>query len=420
MRTSFSRVRMATVAVSLVVLCVTGCQTTTPSKSSSSSTNWFSWGKKKPASSTLGSTAKPSGNLPAPPSNTATPNPVPSYAQTPTSPGYGPVGTSMSNPAPGANLTNNGAAGAGSGYSANTPYNNQVGRPGADNAGASPYARTAGNTMPGAYTPAGHAENFAQPPAGGAYGNIAPSRTAGGYQGSYPNTAGTAASTNPAYAPNGSGYGQNANAGTAANDRGQVWAGNGMDSGAARNAAAPAYDSASRPAAGGYGQRSGQDPGAAAAYPPDVRGGSAAPSYGQAPTGYQNANANPNSNNYSPPGGAFGQDRGPQPSSYADTAGTRADATSGSGAGGYRPGSTGRPTRFGSSQQINVNGADSVQSASFNTGRDGDSRASVSDRNSSGGVSSGSGDYDTGSADPPGRTAAGGAASSPYSGTYRR
>jgi hypothetical protein len=165
----------------------------------------------------------------------------------------------------------------------------------------------------------------------------------------------------------------------------------------------PAYDPRTAPA-GAYGQRGGQDPSGASSYP-----SGAASSYGQAPANYGSTN----SGAYVPAGGAFGQG-----SSSADAAGARTDSTSGLSAGGYRPGSTGRATRFGDNQQINVGSADSVQSASYNTARDANSRASASDRNSPAASPPAGSDYDTGSA-PSGRTATGGG-SYPYPSTYQR
>ena len=66
---------------SISAVFMTGCQTSSGFKAPSTS-NWFSWGKKKPASSTFAST-KPDTNLPAPPSGSATPSAAPSYAQSP-------------------------------------------------------------------------------------------------------------------------------------------------------------------------------------------------------------------------------------------------------------------------------------------------------------------------------------------------
>ncbi|MCY2993794.1 MAG: hypothetical protein NTY19_38855 [Planctomycetota bacterium] len=411
MRTSLSRATiMMVVAASLAAFCVTGCQTTGASKTPSSS--WFSWGKKKPASSTLGSNmTKPSSSLPAPPSSTASPNPVPSYAQNTQRAGFGaaPTGSGMGNSGPAANPTGYGTQGTGSSHYANASYNNNPAAPAGVESSA-PYGRPAANPPAGSYSPSGYADNYGQPANAGGYGGASGSaRTASGSAGSYPGAAGGTSNPNAPFGAGGGVASQNAYGGaTVSSDRGQAWGANSPDAGTARSPAMPAYDPRTAPA-GAYGQRGAQDPSGASSYP-----AGAASSYGQAPANYGSTN----SGTYVPSGGAFGQDSASQGGSYADPAGARTDSSGGLSAGGYRPGSTGRATRFGDSQQINVGSADSVQSASYNTARDANSRAPVNDRNSPAGSQPAASDYDTGSA-PSGRTATGGN-SYPNPSSYQR
>lgn len=401
MRTSFSRVTMmVTVIASLAAFAVTGCQTTNSSKLSSPS--WFSWGKKKPAATTLGASSKPGSNLPAPPSGGATPNPAPSYAG---------AGGSRAGASTGMAANSNiyGSQNSGQNPYANASYpTNPNAAAGRDNLAAPSYGRNSGNPGPSSYAGGGYPENSpnTSAPAYGpqynsrnqGYGNNAALPNAGQAPGAYAGAAGT---------PPSGAYGQGANP-SAGPERSQAWGGNYTDNGAQRYGAPPANDSSSRsfPTANGgqrFAQGYGQDNGAAAPADSGARG-AAAGSSGPAANGYGGGG-------YAPAGGAFGQSRNPQGASYADNRGGRNDAGAAANASPYRPGTTNRPTPYRDGQQINVPGADNVQSASFNTSNEASSRASISDRNPA----------DAGAEYAPGqRTATGSNYPGAYPSTYAR
>jgi hypothetical protein len=338
MRNSFSRLTM-TVAVAICVTAValTGCSTGSSFKMPGS--DWFSWGKKKPSASTLGANT-PSRNLPSPPSTATTPNPAPSYAQTtpprPATPAGiagGAIHPSMA-AAPGAYGTH----GAGSGYYSNATYGNPTTGTNAGYTGYESPTRSAPAVTQGYYSPGGYNDRQIPPTTGG-YGTAAS-------PGSYGSTYGTPANT----AGMNQGYGQNfAPAGRESyNPYAQADRGAASAAGPTANAQPTAYGPTSSYAAPppAYGQPSGN----AASYDPAPRnapgGGYGAAASGSAPGGYADS-----SNQGPPPAAATG--------------------------GAYRPGSTGRSTRFGNSEQLNVSNAEGVRSASFNTGNDATGSPSV-------------------------------------------
>jgi hypothetical protein len=369
------------VATGVLACCCMGCQSMSPPKMTKP--DWLSWGKKKPASSTLGSTA-PGSNLPAPPSSIATPNPAPSYA---TRPGIGSAApaSNMGSPATGAY----GAAGGTASPYANASYGNNTPAAGvAQNPTGSPYAQP---RSPGGYPAAGYGDSN--------YGQAAGTRNAV----SNPGPAGGANAGYGGYGQSPSSY-QNPYANNAATgDRGATWGG-GSPVGATPRAGS-AYDASSRNQ--GYntlGQ--GTSP-----YAAESQGGTGSSSvYGQPPPNYGSANA--------PRGSVRGPEANESPAGYPDRLGARAETASGVAGGGYRPGSTGRPTRFGNSQQIDVRDADGVRSASFNTANDAGSADSTTDRNAAGSAADAGGEYETGSQSPA-RTATGGSGAYPAS-TYQR
>jgi hypothetical protein len=381
MRNSFSRVTSkVAVATCLVAFCLAGCQSTGTSKLSKP--EWFSWGKKKPSSSTLAST-KSGNDLPAPPSNGAIPNPVPSYAQPGAKPGY--AGAPAGYTGVGASPASYGTTGPSSYDYSKTPYGGGATAGAApQSATSNPYSRpfsTAGTSGHGA---AGYGDSYTQQPGGAAYAGSAGARPPAGYAGANPGSPGN---VNPAY---GTAYGQAAGSYTP-------------------NTAASAYDAGARgPGARGYGQ----DASTASPYPADPRAGATAPgAYGPTQPYYGSGNSGP----YAPRGGNFGQDRSEPNAGYAENIPTRTDGATATAGAGYRPGSTVRNTRFGNSQQLDVSGADSVQSTAFNSTNEAGSRTSGNAPAPSAG-----GENDSGASYPSTRTATGGGSAYPGPGAYTR
>ena len=78
--TLFQNLKTWTLAMGITAIAMAGCSSTGGYTMPGS--NWLSWGRKKPANSTLASTNPPrTDHLPAPPSSLATPQTAPSYAQ---------------------------------------------------------------------------------------------------------------------------------------------------------------------------------------------------------------------------------------------------------------------------------------------------------------------------------------------------
>jgi hypothetical protein len=390
MRNSFSRVTSkVAVAACLVAFCFAGCQSTGTSKLSKP--DWFSWGKKKPSSTALGST-KSGTDYPAPPSNSATPNPVPSYAQSGAKSGYAgsPAGTAPGYTGVAASPASYGSTGPNADYYSKAPYGGGVTAGVAPQGTAStPYGRSYPTAGTSGYGAPGYGDSYTQPPAGAAYGGSVGTRPSASYAGAYPGSTSNPGNVNSTY---GAASGQAAGAYTP-------------------NAATPAYDAGVR-ASGSRGY--GQDANAAAPYATDPRSGATAPgTYGQTQPYYGGSN----SGAYAPKGGSFGQDRREPAAGYAENSATRTDGTTATAGAGYRwpPGSTKRPTRFGDSQQLDVSGADNVQSTSFNSTNEAGSRTSVNDP-----VPSSSGENDSGASYPSTRTATGGGSAYPVPNTYTR
>jgi len=358
MRKSLRRTTLVLAVIfSISAVSLPGCSTSNAFKMPSS--DWLSWGKKKPANTAL--TSKPTANLPAPPSSLASPNTVPSYAQ---------------------------GAGATSGGYATSPYRS----PTASGTPATPasYGTQPGsaNTYPNAAYGAAPGAAQSAPPAN-AYGGSGASQ--GFYSNDYRGAAAPAGAPNayagqagPAGPPATHGadaygaYGQSGYAGTS--QTGQGWSQGGAP--APYDATANAYGQpAAPPALGSYdptGNHRGNDGYAA--------GGGA---YGGSTYGDINASAAP-----------MPSAQQPYPAAVAS--------------GGYRPGSTARNTQFGTSERLNVPG-ESVQPASFAGSSQGGSGSSLSAPSPVGGNSN----YQYGE-DPPTRTATGSDSNYPYPNTYQR
>ena len=337
-----------------------GCSTSSGFKMPSS--NWLSWGKKKPADASLASKS-PTG-LPAPPSSLASPNTVPSYA-----PG------SAASPGTYATAQNRSLT-AGSTAAAPASYGTQPGAP-------SNYGNSSYGAMPGAAAGAS---------AGPSYGG------AGTSQGFYsPDYRGATGSTGGAT----SSYGRPASpAGMASGTAADPYGSYGQGSYAGPSQANPAFN---------------QGGSAPAPY------GAAPNAYGQtaAPTGSSGYNYTDNrgtagyaagGNAYAggTSGGSIYSETRPQ-AGAAPAAQEMPPATVATG--GYRPGSTSRNTQFGTSDNLSVPGGESVQPASFAGG----SQGGGSSLYAPGPV--GSGTYPT-SETTPTRTATG--ADSSYQNTYQR
>jgi len=291
------------VAASIAVISLAGCSSTSSYKMPGSS--WLSWGKKKPADTSLAS--KKRSELPAPPSSTATPNTPPTYAQTPNagSPQTRTAWNSTGMPAAG-------AYGQGSGAS----YSNASYGGGANTAQGfySPDYQQAGST-------AGNSAAYS-----GGYNTASAANAAGPSYGSYPSTAGS--NTQPASASTAS-----------------QW-----NTGAAPQYRAPNASYSAPPAGsaygstGGYGQTSAPAP-TGSYSTPNTGYPNSAPSYG-----YQGSQSYPDTN----AGSAYAQPSTGMTASQIDTT-----------AGAYRPGSTARTTPFGSSDSLQTADAAGIQPASF-------------------------------------------------------
>lgn len=321
MRTSFGRTTRVLAVIGLMsAVSFPGCSTSSGFKMPSS--DWLSWGKKKPADSSLASKS-PTG-LPAPPSSLASPNTVPSYAQG--------AGT-----APGAYSTaqnrslTGGSAAAPSGYGSQLGSANNYGNSGY---GAAPGA-AAGAAAGPAYGGAGTSQGFYSPDYRGTAGSTSP-------YGAQPGSLG--GTTRPAADP----YGAYSQGGYAAPSQANpAWNQGGTAS--APYAASPGiYGQApAAPAAnGGYGAGRGADGYAS--------GGAAYGDSGIAPGGGASAGSV-----YGAAGPTAGSGYAAQEMAPAAVAG-----------GAYRPGSTSRSTQFGTSDALNVPGQ-AVQPASFAGGAQG-------------------------------------------------
>jgi len=347
MRTRISQVMTFLAVVSFSAACMTGCQTSSGFKAPSTN-NWFSWGKKKPASSSFAST-KPDTNLPAPPSSTMTPNPASGYAQSPaTRPGAGanawsttPNATAQANPVSYGQRPDN------SGYYSNAGYNMASGY-GAGQGGGAPAAGG---------QPAGAA-------AQGFYNNYQNSRGAAPADGGYAGSAGAPAGAARGYSDP---YGGQPSAGSlgpgsyATGPARQAWTGNDAGSASGSASRSSAYD------------QGGQYNPAGGSFAPTARGSSY--DRGQQATG-DGGYGSPRSDSSSFGGAYSGNQTTP---SYAGSAAPTANMAGGLNSGGYRPGSTGRPTQFGTSDNINVGAADSVRRASFAGGNENSTRAPAGD-----------------------------------------
>jgi hypothetical protein len=313
-----------------------------------SPSTWMSWSKKKPADSALAST-KPSTNLPAPPSSTATPRVGPSYAQA--SGQTSPTGQASfaSQPSSGDYYSNSSPS---TGYSgtrtASTASQSYAGQ------GTSPakgfYSSTPNSTQA---QPAGSTSYPSSPSTGsyaGGYGGDAYSPSYG--QSSYGAGASASQPATPtaptsSYSNTGGSYSATMPAGTTPDTYGLP--GGGSSSYGSGTAAGGDYASGD-----GYGY--GTSPYASSSQTPSQPANLSYPST-------------------STPGPSAGQVDAP---------------------GSYRPGSTARATQFGSSSELSVPGEDDVQPASFAGGSAG------SPSNAAAGVTPPPyGSYDGGSYAPP-------------------
>lgn len=321
MRKSLGRTALVLAVIGLMAASFPGCSTSSGFKMPSS--DWLSWGKKKPADTALAS--RSTTGLPAPPSSLASPNTVPSYAQG----SGGTPGTYAT--AQNRSLTGSQTATAPAGYGT---------QPGA----ASNYGNASYGVAPGAA--AGIPTNPAYGGAGTSQGFYSPDyRGAAGSTGA---TSSYAKQANPAGMANGAGadaygsYGQSGYAG--ASQATQPWSQTGAPAPAPYAAAPNAY---------------GQTPAVAT------------------PNGNYNYGGNRSTDSYASGGAAYGggtsagsvyaesRPNAPAVPPAQDTPSTAYAA------GGYRPGSTARNTQFGTSDNLNVPGGESVQPASFAGGSQG-------------------------------------------------
>ena len=336
-----------------------GCTTSNAFKMPS--TDWLSWGKKKPASPSFASKAAP--NLPAPPSTLASPNTVPSYAQ-----GAGTTSGGYANSpyrAPASGGTTAAPASFGANSSSVSPNTNQGYATAPGVAPGSPPAST--------YGAPGSSQGFYSPDYRGAPGTAGSSSV----YANQPGPAGPVASQGAdAYGS----YGQSWQGGTTPTQQG--WGQGGAQPSAMYGATAGGYGQAVPSASGNfapYGNQSGHQ-----GYP---SGGSA---YGGGGYGAPPVNAGPM------PGG--GTPHSPAVAS-----------------GGYRPGSTSRATQFGTSDNLNVQPGQSVQPASFAGGGQPEPESSLSAPSPAGGNS-----YYQDSGNLPAHTATGNSGSYYHPNTYQR
>lgn len=321
MRKRLGRTTVALAVIGLMsAVSLSGCSTSSGFKMPSS--DWLSWGKKKPADTAIAS--RSTTGLPAPPSSLASPNTVPSYAQ-------GSAGT----PGTYATAQNRGLT-AGSTAAAPASYGMQ---PGATNT----YGNNSYGAAPGAATGAS-----ASSPYGGA------GASQGFYSPDYRGAVGSASAASP--------YARQANPAGPASGTADPYGAYGQGSYAGSSQANPAYS---------QGGASGPAPYGAA---PNAYGQSPAPA---AP--YGNYGGNQSTDSYTTGGGGGGAYSGTptgsvygQTQSYAGAApAPQAMPSATVAAGGYRPGSTARSTQFGTSENLNVPGGEPVQPASFAGGSQG-------------------------------------------------
>ncbi len=356
MRKSLGRTTLVLAVVGLMSASFPGCSTSSGFKMPSS--DWLSWGKKKPADTSLAS--RSTTGLPAPPSSLASPNTVPSYAQ-------GPSGT----PGTYATAQNRGLTG-GQTAAAPASYGTQPGAPGN-------YGNASYGAMPGTATPA---------PTSQSYGG------AGTSQGFYsPDYRGAASPTGPT-----SPYARQANtAGTTADPYGSY--GQGSYAAPSQPSQTWSQGAASAPAPYGavpsaYGQAATPAPNSSYNY----AGSRGTDSYANGGTAYGSGNAGSS---------VYGEAR---PS--AGTAPPQEMPPAAIASGAYRPGSTARSTQFGTSDNLNVPGGEPVQPASFAGGNQGSGSSLYAP-----GTVGGNGPYPASEASPT-RTAA--EAGSSYPNTYQR
>ena len=322
MRKSLGRTTLVLAAIGLMsAVSFPGCSTSSGFKMPSS--DWLSWGKKKPADTSLAS--RPTTGLPAPPSSLASPNTVPSYAQ-------GSGGT----PGTYATAQNRGLT-AGSTAAAPASYGTQPGAPsnyGNASYGAAPGAAAGASTSP-SYGGAGTSQGFYSP--------------------DYRGAAGSTGATSP--------YARQANpAGMASGTAADPYGSYGQGGYAGPSQASPAYSQGGASAPAPYGAA------------PNAYGQASAPA---APNGNYNYAGNRSTDGYATGGSAYGGGTSGG-SIYGETrpnAGAMPAAqempSAAVAAGGYRPGSTARNTQFGTSDNLNVPGGESVQPASFAGGSQG-------------------------------------------------
>jgi len=349
MRRSLPRIAtFMVVAFAVTTLSFTGCQTGSSFKMPGS--DWVSsWGKKKSPKTALSST-KPNTKLPAPPSTTATPYQAPSYAQGPGArSGYGTNGWGGAQGAP---VATNAQQYQGYGTQANNGYysnSNNTTAPGYqanyDRAAANPsYATSGADAARGFYSPSYNGGSAQQPTPG--LRSAGPATHAGSYRS---NTYTSQAQNTYSASSNPPATGQTWTDGT--RNAGQ-YAGAARSQYDPRSQAQPTrntpaynYDSQNSTGGGGHYDRA-----------PSPLGGSSSGEYSRATSQYQHGLA--------PTRGTGNTPRNATPGTIADA---------------YRPGSTARSTQFGNSENINVGNARGIQPAWFGDAGDGTARTSVSD-----------------------------------------
>ncbi|NLF70014.1 MAG: hypothetical protein GX575_13290 [Candidatus Anammoximicrobium sp.] len=331
MRKTLWRTTLGSAVVLLIsAVSVPGCSTSSGFKMPEST--WFSWGKKKPDNTALAS--KPTTGLPAPPSTLTSPNTAPSYV-----PGTGGTSTYANNQYRGtpAGGTTPGAA----------AYGSQPG--GANYYSAASYGTAAGanrgvGSANQAYGGTGSSQGFYSPDYRGA-----PTPAAGG-------TSAYARPSAPAsYPAESGGYpaGSGGDAYGSYNQSGRV---------ATPSAASQPWGQPAATSATPYAGTAGSSYGGAAAYG-QTPATNAAPAYdasgaNRGTTGYAGSTGAYSGSTYG--GSLYGnaQPAAPQASGQDSLSPVVA-------AGGYRPGSTGRNTQFGTSDNLSVPSGEAVQPASF-------------------------------------------------------
>ena len=358
MRTSLPRfVTYLTVALAVSAFSVTGCQTSSSFKMPKAKTNWLSWWKKKPASSTLSSTT-PSTQLPAPPSATATPTGVPSYAQAPST-----------TPARSGQKWGSTVAPA----SQSTQPSYAAGQP-----SAGQYSNASWNTNPAS----GYSPNYPAPTTNPGYASSGASPSRGFYSPNYNSTTGPATSiasqnTAPsAYSGTYSGTGYQARTPYGASSTPNpssaslTWAANAQNASQQtkltnqpyRSSSAQAQPLGSQPA---YSYNRQNAAGSSRNQPQDATSFSLS-SGNQTPQQHHSADSN----------SQYSWNQTPRRAATAQAA-SPASVT----ANGYRPGSTSRSTPFGDSRRINVAGVRGVQQAAFGYAADANAATAAADGN---------------------------------------